>query len=153
MKENPADQLIRDRLQPGVLSMDGFLGTDKRPIQDIVAEDTGRIEAAGLTNEAVGDLLDEIHKAADAGWESTVTLYDGKLKTRGLEVIGTIPCPFGCGEHCHKAVVEVTTELGSFQFTPLDAHMIKAHGFYEGKGSAYRLEPEMLAELYKLCIN
>lgn len=36
-------------------------------------------------------------------------------------------------------------------FTPLDAHLIAEHGFFEGKGSPYRIEPKELISLYRLC--
>ena len=51
MKENPAEQTIRDRLGPGLISVEGFLGNDKRPLADIIAADVGEVEAAGLTTE------------------------------------------------------------------------------------------------------
>jgi hypothetical protein len=34
-------------------------------------------------------------------------------------------------------------------YTPLDAHLIAAHGFFEGKGSPYRIEPADLIALYR----
>ena len=37
MKKNPAEKIIRERLEPGALSIDGFLGHDERPIADIIA--------------------------------------------------------------------------------------------------------------------
>lgn len=153
MKENPADKTIRDRLEPGQLSVDGFLGSDKRPIADIIAADTGTVEAAGLTVEELGTFLENLHVTADAGWESRVPMFDGKISVRSDETLGQIPCPFACGAQCHKAEIAVKDADGNdlLRFTPLDAHLIAAHGFFEGKGAHYRIEPQALIVLYRLC--
>ena len=39
MKQNPAEQTIRERLEPGHISVEGFLGHDERPLSDIIAAD------------------------------------------------------------------------------------------------------------------
>jgi hypothetical protein len=153
MKQNPAEQSIRERLEPGHISVEGFLGTDDRPLADIIAADTGEIEAAGLTVEEVGKFLEELHAVADAGWEGRVPAFDGKVTVRSDETLGQIPCPFACGAHCHKAVVAVKDAEGSdlLRFTPLDAHLIRAHGFFQGKGSLHRIEPQAVVDLYRFC--
>lgn len=152
MKANPADKMIRDRLEPGALSLDGFLGSDTRSIQDIIAADSGVVVAAELTTEQLGAFLEEMHVMADQGWEGNVAMYDGRIQVRGVEHMGSIPCPFACGESCHKAMIEVSKDgVCILRFTPLDAHMIAKHGFFEGKGSEYRIEPEGLIDLYRYC--
>lgn len=153
MKKNPAEQMIRDRLEPGALSIEGFLGTDDRPLADIIAADTGAVEAADLTIEKLGAFLEDLHVIADAGWEGRVAAFDGKVTVRADETLGQIPCPFACGEQCHKAVIGVKDAAGNdlLHFTPLDAHLIRKHGFFEGKGSPYRIEPAELIKLYHFC--
>ncbi len=155
MKHNPADQLIRDRLEPGSLSIEGFLGTDDRPIADIIAADIGEVEAAGYTAEQLGDFLEHLHVTGDGGWEGRVPMYDGKISVRSDETLGQIPCPFACGDACHKSIITVKDASGEtlLVFTPLDAHLISAHGFFEGKGSAYRIEPKKLISLFRRCTS
>ncbi|NQT54365.1 hypothetical protein HQ576_20070, partial [bacterium] len=47
-----------------------------------------------------------------------------------------------------KGDVELTTPDGAtLRFTALSIHLIRAHGFYQGRGAPYRLEPTQLAEL------
>ena len=153
MKHNPAEQLTRDRLEPGHISIEGFLGTDDRPLADIIAADTGEVEAEGLTIEKLGNFLEKLHITADGGWESRVPMFDGKISVRADETLGQIPCPFACGAQCHKAVITVKDANGEnlVIFTPLDAHLIATHGFFEGKGSHYRIEPAELIKLFRLC--
>jgi hypothetical protein len=153
MKKNPAEQIIRDRLEPGALSIEGFLGTDERPLADIVAADIGEVEAAGLTVEELGAFLEKLHTIADAGWEGRVPACNGKITVRADETLGQIPCPFACSDQCHKALIGVKDAAGSdlLTFTPLDAHLIRKHGFFQGQGSAYRIEPQKLIALYRFC--
>lgn len=155
MKENPAQQPIRDRLEPGAISLEGFLGKDKRPLNDIIAADLAELETLGVTHEELGAFLERLHTVADSGWESSVPLYDGKIMVRDDETMGQIPCPFACGAHCHKAVVEVSDSNDNLilTFTPLDAHLIREHGFFQGKGATYRIEPAELVALYRRCIS
>ena len=153
MKENPADSSTRSRLEPGHISVDGFLGDDKRPIADMIAADSGTVEAAGLTVQQLGEFLESLHQTGDAGWESRVPAFAGKVTVRSDETLGQIPCPFACGANCHKAVIGVKDPDGNdlLNFTPLAAHLIATHGFFEGKGSPCRIEPEKLIELYRYC--
>ena len=154
MKQKPAEQPVRDRLEPGALSIEGFLGHDERPLADIIAADAGEVEAEGLTVEELGSFLENLHAAADSGWEGRVPLFEGRIAVRSEETMGQIPCPFACSAHCHKAVIEVTNDKEEviFRFTPLDAHLIREHGFFEGKGSTYRTAPAELIALYRLCL-
>jgi hypothetical protein len=153
MKENPTDQNTRNRLEPGQLSVEGFLGSDKRPIGDIVAADSGEVEAAGLTTKQLGDFLEGLHLTGDAGMEGRVPAFGGNVTVRSDETLGQIPCPFACGASCHKAEIAVKDPDGSdlLRFTPLAAHLIAEHGFFEGKGSPHRIAPKRLIEIYRRC--
>lgn len=148
MKRNPAEQAIRDRMQAGALSRDGFLGADTRNLDDIIAADLAVVEEAGLTTDQLADLLDALHAAADEELERPVALAAGRVTAQLTEVMGRIPCPFACGHRSHKAVIEVRFGNKLLMVTPLNAHLIRAHGFFQGKGASFRLEPADLVALY-----
>jgi len=151
MKRNPAEDHVRRRLAPGVLSLEGFLGTDARNIADIVAADIAELEAAGVAAADLADLFDELHAAADEALENPRQLFDGRVTVRVTEVMGRLPCPFGCGHLAHKGVVEVRTDGKTLLLTPLHSHLIREHGFFQGRGAPYRIEPRVAAALYRLC--
>jgi hypothetical protein len=138
-------------MAPGRLSRDGFLGADERTLDDIIGADLATLEAAGLEPHDIADLLDELHESADEALEGPKELYDGKVKIRETEVRGSIPCPFACAFRTHKANIEVTADGMTLLLTPLSAHMIREHGFFQGKGSPFRLEPTDLIRLYRIC--
>ena len=150
MKQNPVEKPVRARMQPGVLSRSGFLGRDERPIADIVAADLAELQRAGMGPGEVGDVLDALHAAADAGLGAPQQVADGRLSVCSIEGLGTIPCPFGCGTNLHKGVVHVSWPEGSLHFTPLQGHLIREHGFFQGRGAQFRIEPHGAAALVRL---
>ena len=68
------------------------------------------------------------------------------------EARGFARCPFGDPRHVRKGEVQLTNTVTgeTLLWTPLSVHMIEAHGFYEGKGSHYRVEPEEAARILGL---
>ena len=47
-------------------------------------------------------------------------------------------------------LVPVSPCRAAVRFTPLSVHLIRAHGFYEGKGARYRLAPRTIAAMLRL---
>lgn len=151
MKQDPSEYAVRERMQPGVLSLTGFLGSDTRNLGDIIAADLAEVEAAGVSPSALADLLDELHAAADAALGSPRSVFGGQVTVQLVEVRGRIPCPFGCGHRAHKAVIEVRSGDLEFRFTPLHAHLVRQHAFFQGRGAPFRLEPLDAVRLYRAC--
>ncbi|MFO7820911.1 MAG: hypothetical protein R6V56_02465 [Lentisphaeria bacterium] len=151
MKHNPAEDAIRKRMAPGELSLDGFLGEDNRSIAEIVDADVARLEMLGVSREKVADVIDAIHRVADEGLETEREMCDGKLHVRMEEGMGGIPCPFGCGYQGHKGIIHVKMPDREISLTPLHGHLIREHGFFQGRGSVFRLAPDTAAELCRLC--
>jgi hypothetical protein len=153
MKRNPALASLLQRLAPGRLSGPGFLGQDPRPLEEIVATDLARLETADVSAVQIADLLDELHRLADAGLEAPCEGFDGRATVQIVETMGRISCPFACGFRAHKAVVQFRAGTVELRFTPLQAHLIREHGFFQGLGSDFRLEPRDLVALYVACTN
>ena len=153
MKQNPAEQALRTRLSTGGLSRTGFLGSDSRPIAEIQATDAALLADAGLSQQEVGDFLETLHQTADEGWECRVPVLGGALSVQCTETLGQIPCPFGCNHLSHKGSVTVFDSAGKLQltFSPLDAHLIRSHGFFQGLESPNRINPAEIIRLYKHC--
>jgi hypothetical protein len=148
MKRNPSEKRILERMAPGVLSRDGFLGSDARSLGDIIADDAAVLDAAGLSRKAVAAVLQEIFQQAEAGLETTVSFADGQIQAELLEVMGRMPCPFACGTRGRKGVLSIRFGETSLRITPLSVHLIAEHGFFGGRGNPYRLEP---ADAVALC--
>lgn len=145
MKENPAMQKIMDNMKPGVISLHGFLGDDKRDIELIVDHDEATLQELGFTASEAADALEHIRDKASEGLGNYIALKNGYM-AKVDSIRGKMPCPY-----VHKGLYRKTvTSLrgpgidGELMFTDLGIHMIREHGFFEGKGSSFRLEPELL---------
>jgi len=150
MKEMPAEDALRRKMQPGAISGGGFLGSDARSLQDILDTDAAAIAALGLTHLQVAERLGEIVRAAMAAQGAPAEVGTG-LQAVYRESRGRVPCPWADGMF-DKGQVEITdTRSGeTLLCTPLSVHMIAAHGFYQGRGSCYRIEPGRLRRLMGL---
>ncbi len=150
MKLSPQDRKLMDRMAPGALSRDGFLGDDARPIGEILQHDNSTVNALGLTHEQIATELGKVLQAAMATYGTPVKVGEHLLASY-RESMGRIPCPFADGVF-PKGEVELTDtrSQSTVRFTPLSVHMIERHGFYQGRGSRYRLEPDQLARLLDL---
>ncbi|HET6427887.1 MAG TPA: hypothetical protein VFJ30_05735 [Phycisphaerae bacterium] len=150
MKQSPADKRITERMAPGVLCREGFLGADRRPLAEILDADRSAVVGLGVTHEQLADRLDEVLRKAVAALGTPVEIRPG-LMAVFHEGMGRIPCPWGHGIF-PKGEVELADERTgeTLRFTPLSVHLIGAHGFYQGCGSCYRIDPESLVRIFGL---
>ncbi|NLD34039.1 MAG: hypothetical protein GX653_03935 [Clostridiales bacterium] len=145
MKENPTNEQLRDTMQEGELVKDGFLGDDQRPVDQIVQEDMALLTTAGFTAERLGAAMRALTHKGMAGMGEEVDAGDYLVKAE--EYMGLIGCPF---KDNHRAAKRNTTATHkatgrTMMWTDLGIHLIQKHGFFQGKGSTYRLEPLELA--------
>jgi len=152
MKRTPEDEKIIERMSPGVLTREGFLGDDRRSLQEILDADRAAVEAMGLTHAEIADALDVACRAAMSGLGSPVHLPGPNRVAEYHEAMGYIASPWPEGRTFPKGEIVLADPAGgeSVVFTPLSVHLIREHGFYQGRGSPYRLEPAKLARLLGL---
>jgi hypothetical protein len=145
MKQTPEEVLIQERLKPGAVTLDGFLGNDNRHYHDIIAEDLDKIKELGITKEEIANRLDYFTDKALMNYDEEATI-DGKYRVRYQTERGKLISPFKDKGLIPKGVITLLNTENSQQicWTPLNISMIRNHGFFEGKGAKHRLEPEML---------
>lgn len=139
---------LESLLRASKLVAGGFMGTDARLIEDVIAEDAAALEATGHTLEQVAARMCEITEAALPGLETSVPV-SGNLEARVVEARGRIPCPWSHAGRYFKTLTEARrTDTGqTAHWSDLSLHMIEAHGFFQGRGSAFRLEPAVLVAI------
>jgi hypothetical protein len=137
---------IQARMLPGAITLPGFLGSDRRPLADILAADDAAVRKLGLAHERIADRLAEIARQGRDAQEREIEV-EGRYRVSVRTDRGLLPSPFGDGafEKGETELVEIATGR-SFRWTELSLHLLRTHGFYGGQGSAYRLEPAELAE-------
>ena len=146
MKQTPQMQRVQENMRPGAITLEGFLGSDRRNLGDILIEDDAEVKRMGLTHEEIASRMNELREAGKEGLGEFITVPP-HFEVRVDSVRGKLPCPFEHPGLFPKTNITVrNTRLDrEITYTDLQIHLIEAHGFYEGKGSRYRIDPEELA--------
>ena len=150
MKQNPKEQAILENLEGGRLSKEGFLGDDTRPPQDIIREDLAELEAAGLKPEQLAARMRALTKLGLEGMGAPVEREGYVLTVE--DYMGWMSCPFRDNRRAAKRITHAQHTAGgqAFTWSDMSIHLIDAHGFFQGIGSPYRLEPVALAQFLEL---
>jgi len=148
MKQTVQMKQIQEKMKPGLITRDGFLGTDRRNLIDILIEDDETVKRMNLTHQVIAGRMLELRDAGMSGLGDFITV-EPHYEVRVDSVRGKLPCPFGDPGIFPKTNITVrNTEINrEIVYTDLHIHLIYAHGFYEGKGSVFRLEPQDLVEI------
>ena len=150
MKETPEDKSLEDRLGASKFSGEGFLGTDHRPVDEIVAADLHALAQLGISKDALLAALREAFDKARAALGGEVAIRPG-VTAVAHESMGRIPSPFRGDGVFEKGDVVLTAANGEqLVLTALGLAMIEKHSFFQGRGSRYRVEPARAAALLGL---
>jgi hypothetical protein len=146
MKQSPELEIIQINMMPGTLSAHGFLGEDSRNLSDILQADRSAVEQLGITNEQLAARMRHLTETAIPGLGRPM-IVDDNFEVTVEDYMGRLPCPFQDNAKVDKRQTLVRRlDTGVImRWTDLNVHMIEQHGFYEGHGSVYRLDPKELA--------
>jgi hypothetical protein len=147
MKQTQQEKEIEMKMQPGVLTLKGFLGSDTRHIHDIIEEDERTLQKIGKSREELAERMRYFTNLAFETYDNSITV-DMQFEVEYSSVRGKMVCPFPEPGTYQKGFILFRNIKKNIRlkWTPLSIHMIEKHGFFEGKGSESRLEPELLAE-------
>jgi hypothetical protein len=148
MKQTVQMKKIQEKMAPGKITREGFMGADARNLADILTEDDAAVTRLGLSHGALSRRMAELRDAGATGLGEFVSVAPC-FEVRVDSVRGKLPCPFGDPGVFPKTNVTVRNLRTGREivYTDLHIHLVSAHGFYEGKGSPFRLEPRDLAEI------
>ena len=150
MKETPEDKSLENRLGASKFSGEGFLGTDHRPVDEIVAADLHALAQLGVSKDALLAALRDAFDKARAALGGEVEIRPG-VTAVAHESMGRIPSPFrGDGVFEKGDVVLTAANDEQFILTALGLSMIEKHSFFQGRGSRYRIDPARAAALLGL---
>ncbi len=154
MKQTVQMDTIQHNMQPGVLSLEGFIGTDTRKLVDILIEDDAAVKRLNLTHQEIALKMIDFRNAGIKGLGEFISMSP-HFEVRTESVRGKLPCPFGDPGIFPKSNTTVRNlKLNKeVTFTELNIHMIYAHGFYEGHGSAFRISPQELVDVLEISIQ
>lgn len=150
MKKNPQESFLERDMQPGRLAADGFLGDDTRGLNEIISEDQAVLNELGITTRQLARAMRKITRAAMRGLGDPVDI-DG-FEAYVIEARGWHGCPFKDGLRAAKrnTYVKDLKTGESWRWSDLNIHLIEDHGFFQGRGADFRLEPAALVRFLRL---
>jgi hypothetical protein len=148
MKKSPQMKKLEETLRESKLSLSGFMGDDSRDLTEILDADAREVALLGLTMEEIARRMQELTSLAKKELGASCTV-SGNIEVCADDNRGLIPCPWAHGVLCQKTVTTVTRlDIGKkIQWSDLSIHLIMEHGFFQGIGSAFRLNPRELVEI------
>ncbi|UCD19577.1 MAG: hypothetical protein JSU64_00110 [candidate division WOR-3 bacterium] len=148
MKKSPQQQKLEGLLQSSKFSACGFMGSDGRSLWEIIDEDAAVIARAGKTMEEIAARMKELTDEGVKGLGDWVEISK-TLKVMVDDNRGMIPCPWPHHVRCLKRITYVRSTLKEkeIRWSDLSVHLIKEHGFFQGRGSPYRVDPDTLIKL------
>lgn len=148
MKQSPEEARLLENFGPSKFSAEGFLGTDTRSPAEMVTDDARILEGAGTDAASVARALGDVYDRVRAAGGAEITLLPG-VTARYFEARGRVPSPFRGEGLFEKGEVTVSGLPGGGELiiTRLSIHLIARHGFFQGRGQRYRIEPDQAAAL------
>jgi hypothetical protein len=143
---------LEDDMRPGALSTAGFLGKDERLLDVLAADNRYVVTELGLTHQQLARPLLVLGAVAAKGavrGPKEVTYHGRRFKVRAALSRGFVKSPFRDGARTNCEVM--VENLGSgkkLTYSLLVPQMIERYGFYEGKGTRYRVEPRAILEVF-----
>jgi hypothetical protein len=150
MKESPPDKKLDEVLRSSKLVAGGFMGHDTRSASEIVDADAAELSRGGFTKEQAAARMRHITRIAKSGLGTWVRV-DDNLEAKVDEARGRLVCPWPHPGRFAKRVtsVRVIATGMSIRWSDLNIHLIGEHGFFEGKGSSFRIEPKDLVAIIR----
>ncbi len=149
MKMSPQDKKLDHMLRSSTLVAGGFMGRDRRSVREIIEADAAALAACGLNAAMVARRMRELTDIGCRGLGTWVDADGERLQVMSEDYKGMLVCPWGHAGHYHKrsTVVKAGADERMLTWSDLNIHLIEAHGFFEGRGSAFRIEPAQAAEI------
>jgi hypothetical protein len=142
---------LTNLLGPSKFSAQGYLGADTREPEEIIKDDLKTLERIGIDKKKLVAALREAYSTAEKALGNPVQISDN-VSAVYHEARGRIPSPFPEDGTLPKGEVIITKTKSddSFTVTPLSIVLIEKHDFFQGKGSPYRIDPEVAVKLLKI---
>ena len=128
-----------------------YMRGESRGLSRLIDDDKALVSSLDLDMEIVTNLLDRLYHEACAGMGDPVQV-DGKYEVSLREDRGKMACPWSDRYFAPKALVSARNIKNdrTIRFSVLGLHMIKQHGFFQGIGSPFRIEPQDLKSFFEL---
>jgi hypothetical protein len=148
MKESPQSQNLEKLLRSSKLVAGGFMGDDVRSVHEVIDADMAKLVKLNFSVKQLAERMQQITDIAISGLGTWVKV-DLQREVKVDEAKGVMVCPW---PHPGQFAKRVTTVRfietdRTIKWSDLNIHLIGEHGFFEGKGSNFRIEPQILIKV------
>ena len=145
MKKSPRQHALENMLRSSKIVAGGFLGTDGRPLEEIIEADLAAIDQAGVTIDQIARQMALLSEKAVENLGMPVVVNE-LFQVTCADYKGPLVCPWPHkGTFAKRIISAKRLDNGAtMSWTALGLHMIGEHSFFEGRGSAFRIEPARL---------
>jgi hypothetical protein len=149
-------EMLENKMRPAIsedmeTSSVGFIGKEEH-LKDILIADDILVKSLGFTHEQLAYPIQYIINEQKANRTRKLFPYNGV--SYNFEIIafaGEQYSPFKDDMKTHlDGILKRSDTDEQIRFSFLMPHFISAYGFYEGKSSPYRLEPETIIRFFGL---
>jgi hypothetical protein len=146
---------LEKQMRPGASGLEGstagFLGKDEKLLEVMAADNKYVVDELGLTHQELARHL-HVMAAIGAKYNNQEFLYHGRrFKVTGMDraTKGHQLSPFYDDTKANQEATVHNVDNGKkIEYSLLVPHMIERYGFYEGKGTPYRVEPRKVLEVF-----
>jgi hypothetical protein len=142
---------LEKRMRPGADSRAGFLGKDESLLDVLAADNRFVVEELGLTHQELArhlHLIGAIAAKQGKGKSLDIRYHDQVLRLETSFSRGIQESPFDdeTKTNCNTTI-QNTASGKKLTYSLLVPHMMERYGFYEGKGTPYRVDPRAVLEV------
>lgn len=149
-KISPQLKQLEEDMAPGSLTLDGFLGDDPRSIEEIIREDEAYLAREGADIKEIVKTLKAFTFKGVEGLGDPIDVGDYLVSVEHFR--GWQYCPFKHQKKLSKRNTRLYDKVTKKElyWSDLSLHLIEEHGFFQGRGAHFRMEPETLLQVLRL---
>lgn len=148
MKRSPDAKRLEEVLRCSRIVLGGFMGKDPRTLEEVIEVDGVALDRLGISVPELAARMRELTERGKPGLGTPVRVGE-QWEVVVNENRGQTICPWPHAGDYQKTVTTVRRlDTGvTARWSDLSLHFIEAHGFFQGRGSPFRLEPRDLVEV------
>jgi len=135
-------------MRPGGLSTAGFLGPDERLLDVLAADNRLVVDELGLTHQDLAWhllILGAVAQKEAAQEPKEITYHGRKFRIKAVTFKAFVRSPFDDGTRTNCEVTLENLASGKkLTYSLLVPQMAERYGFYEGKGTRFRVAPRAI---------
>lgn len=149
MKQSPRDKKLEEVLRSTQLVAGGFMGTDVRHPIEVIEHDIVELENLGVIAAEIAGRMRQLTELAKPRLGNWIDSAFDQLCVKSEDFKGALVCPWPHAGRFDKRITTVRRlDTGQkISWTDLNIHMIEQHGFFEGRGAFFRIEPAEIVQI------